>query len=109
MKKQPEVTDKTRKAIADTFCSLYAQMPIEKISIKEITDMAGYNRATFYRYFTDIYELLNYVENDVLQYAQEEYAKHEEKERSVVEAAIHLFDAKGDYLNAHWGTMEVTD
>ena len=103
MKKQPEVTDKTRQTFIDTFCRLYAKMPIEKVTIQAITDKSGYNRATFYRYFRDIYDLLDYVEEDVLQFARDDYACHEGKGRSVVEAAVKLFDEKGDYLDALLG------
>lgn len=66
MNKQPEVTEKTKQKLADAFCQLYQQKPIEKISIKEIADNAGYNRSTFYMYFIDIYDLLDYVETDLI-------------------------------------------
>jgi len=38
MKKQPEITDKTRQAFIEVFCELYSQKPIEKISIQEIAN-----------------------------------------------------------------------
>lgn len=66
MKKQPEMTEKTRNAIVDTFCAMYEKMPIEKIFVKDVIEQAGYNRSTFYQYFSDIYALLDYVENDVI-------------------------------------------
>lgn len=67
MKKQPEVTEKTRNAIVDTFCAMYENMPIEKIFVKDLIERAGYNRSTFYQYFSDIYALLDYVENNVIE------------------------------------------
>lgn len=73
MKKQPEITEKTRQMFIDVFCELYSQKPIEKISVKDITSKAGYNRSTFYQYFSDIYELLDFVENDLLNYIKEEF------------------------------------
>jgi len=66
MKKQPEVTQKTKKAFMDAFCELYAGKPIERISVQEIANIAGYNRSSFYQHFSDIYELLDYLENHVL-------------------------------------------
>jgi len=66
MKKQPEVTDKTKRAFMDAFCELHAQKPIERISIQEIANKAGYNRSSFYQHFCDIYELLDYLESHVL-------------------------------------------
>ena len=46
MKKQPHITEQTKNNLRIAFWSLYAQKPIEKISIKEITELAGYNRGT---------------------------------------------------------------
>lgn len=50
MNKQPEVTEKTRNMIIQTFCEMYEQMPVEKIFIKDLMQRAGYNRSTFYQY-----------------------------------------------------------
>ena len=57
---------KQGKTFINVFCDLYSQKPIGKISIQEIAKQVGYNRSTFYQYFTDIYELLDYVEERVL-------------------------------------------
>jgi Transcriptional regulator len=77
MNKQPEITDKTRQTFIHVFCELYSQKPIEKISIQEIANRAGYNRSTFYQYFTDIYDLLDYVEGRVMKSIKEEMANRE--------------------------------
>lgn len=66
MKKQTEVTDATRKAIFDAFWTTYQRKPIDKISVKELVDIAHVHRSTFYRYFTDIYDLLGQLEEKVL-------------------------------------------
>ncbi|MCD8094806.1 MAG: TetR/AcrR family transcriptional regulator [Ruminococcus sp.] len=66
MKKNPAVTDATRNKFIRAFCTLYAQKTISKITIKEITDLAGYNRTTFYQYFTDVYALLEYMEDEIV-------------------------------------------
>lgn len=66
MKKQPEMTDATRKAILDAFWILYQQKPVDKISVKELTAIAHVHRSTFYRYFTDRYDLLGQMEEGVL-------------------------------------------
>lgn len=77
MKKQPEITEKTRQMFIEVFCELYSQKPIEKISIREIANKSGYNRSTFYQYFADIYELLDSVENDLLNDIKKELANKE--------------------------------
>ena len=66
MKKQPEITDATRKNILDAFWSVYQQKPIDRITIKDISDTAHVHRSTFYRYFTDVYDLLNQFEQQIL-------------------------------------------
>ena len=66
MKKQPQVTEQTRANLRQAFWELYSEKPVEKISVREITDRAGYNRATFYLYYHDVYELLEEIESMVL-------------------------------------------
>ncbi len=66
MNKQPQVTEQTKANIRQAFWELYAQEPIEKITVKQITDRAGYNRATFYLYFKDIYDVLAQIEDNLL-------------------------------------------
>lgn len=66
MRKQPQVTEQTRANLRQAFWDLYVEKPIEKISVREITDRAGYNRATFYLYYHDVYELLEEIEGQLL-------------------------------------------
>lgn len=47
MKKQPQITEQTKDKLRSAFWTLYSSKPIDKITIKEITDLAGYNRGTF--------------------------------------------------------------
>lgn len=47
--------------LAASFKKLAAKAPIEKITIKEITDGAGVIRPTFYNHFQDKYELLEWI------------------------------------------------
>ncbi|MCD7750028.1 MAG: TetR/AcrR family transcriptional regulator [Oscillospiraceae bacterium] len=57
MKKQPEVTERTRQRFLEAFWSLVREKPVAKISVSELTKRAGYNRSTFYEYFLDTDEL----------------------------------------------------
>lgn len=51
----------TRLALMNGFKSLMMDYPFEKITIKMITDEAGYIRPTFYNYFYDKYEVLEWI------------------------------------------------
>ncbi len=70
MNKQPEITDATREAFITAFFRLAEIKNIYSITIREVTNLAGYNRTTFYRYFQDIFALIEYAEdafiNDLL-------------------------------------------
>lgn len=47
--------------LAESLKELTENHPIEKITIKEITDKAGVIRPTFYNHFQDKYELLEWI------------------------------------------------
>ena len=47
--------------LAESFKELACRQPIEKITIKAITDRAGVIRPTFYNHFQDKYELLEWI------------------------------------------------
>lgn len=48
-----------KKDFIDAFWKIYKTRKIEKISIRELCQVAGYNRTTFYVYFESIYDLLD--------------------------------------------------
>lgn len=53
------------KEFKEAFWNLYAQAPIEKISVSRLCQVAGYNRATFYNHFKDIYDLQYHAVEDI--------------------------------------------
>lgn len=56
----------TKENIIEAFWKIYAHKPLEKITIQELMDKAGYHRSVFYVYFKDIYDLLEQEENDII-------------------------------------------
>ena len=71
MKKQPQITEQTKDKLRSAFWTLYSSKPIDKITIKEITDLAGYNRGTFYLYYKDVYDILASIEAELLQASEQ--------------------------------------
>lgn len=65
MMKSENTTDRGKGNIdallAVSFKEIAVHKPIEKITIKEITDKAGVIRPTFYNHFQDKYELLEWI------------------------------------------------
>ena len=58
--------NQTELNLKEAFWTLYSKKPINKITVKEITDLAGYNRGTFYLYFKDTYEILETIKAELL-------------------------------------------
>lgn len=48
----------TKKVIKDTFIELLEKKPINKITVTELCRKSEINRATFYRYYEDVYDLM---------------------------------------------------
>ncbi|MGA4463146.1 TetR/AcrR family transcriptional regulator [Bacillus bombysepticus] len=105
MKKKPELTALTRKKLMDSFWDLYCQKKIEKISIKEITDNAGYYRSTFYEYFTDIYDILEQLETELILYITESIQESLQSPHNedIIQKIATLYEDKGEYLSVLLG------
>ena len=66
MGKRPTQTERTKAELREAFWRLYAKHPIEKITVGEVCEAAGYNRGTFYLHFHDLYEMLRSIEDELL-------------------------------------------
>lgn len=55
----------TKMLIRRAFTELLHQKPVQNISVKELCACAGINRGTFYTHYTDIYDLLEKMEQDM--------------------------------------------
>ncbi|MDE6727985.1 MAG: TetR/AcrR family transcriptional regulator [Oscillospiraceae bacterium] len=58
---------KTRGSIINAFLQLRAKKPLERITVKELADLAKINKATFYLHYKDIYDLSEQLENELFQ------------------------------------------
>ena len=60
-------TERTRRSITNAFLELRKQKPIEKITVKELAELAYINKATFYTHYHDIYDLADQMENEFME------------------------------------------
>ena len=74
MNKNEKRSNETRENLCSAFIELYSDTDIQSITIKKITDKAGYNRGTFYLYYKDVYDILECVKSDLLIQAKETMA-----------------------------------
>ena len=54
-------TEVTKQLMADALKRLMTKKPLNKITIREITEDCGVNRQTFYYHFEDIYDLMRWM------------------------------------------------
>jgi len=62
----PKIT-KSQRRIQDSFFALRRRLPVEKITVTALCQLADVNKSTFYVYWHDIYHLADTMENDVIE------------------------------------------
>jgi AcrR family transcriptional regulator len=75
-KKPDRRVRKTRAQLKQGLVTLMKQKDIRNITVKELVETVDINRSTFYLHYTDIYEVLDEVEQDLLQELQEILEAH---------------------------------
>lgn len=56
----------TKKVIKESFFKLIKEKPVNKITVKSICELSEINRSTFYKYYTDSFDLMRQIENEHL-------------------------------------------
>ncbi len=59
-------TLKTQRTIRHALAELLQEKELRKITVQEIVDKAEISRVTFYKYYLDIYDLYDKLENEML-------------------------------------------
>ena len=101
MKKQPHITEQTRKKLLDVFWKLYTKDNFAKITVKKVCDIAKYDRTTFYRYFFDINDILNQLEDELIKNIKENISiksKSKEPITISVDGFTHFTKIYGEYI-----------
>ncbi|WP_303870476.1 TetR/AcrR family transcriptional regulator [Acetobacterium wieringae] len=98
----------TRQNLIDAFWLLYCKKNIEKITVKEICDVAGYNRSTFYVYFKDAYEILAEIEEQTI--TVDDFKSiviknlfhgnlfHDHRKKAILKSILEFFEKNKTYL-----------
>ena len=58
---------RTRERIVNEFWKLYKEKPIEKITVRDVSEASGIHRSTFYQHFQDVYQVLEVIEGELLE------------------------------------------
>ena len=84
----------TRKVIRETFLQMLGEMPLDKITVKDIVLRCNINRNTFYYHYADIYAVLTEVLEMDLHRVIDEYNDTMSWEESCLSAARMALDNK---------------
>jgi AcrR family transcriptional regulator len=57
----------TKRVIWEQFFNILKTTPLNKVSIKDICDRAEINRATFYRYYDDAFDLMGKIQDELVE------------------------------------------
>lgn len=63
-------SQRTREALKKTLAQMMIKQNINDITIKNLVVLANINRSTFYLHYTDIFDLLQEMENDIISQIQ---------------------------------------
>ncbi|MDD6808087.1 MAG: TetR/AcrR family transcriptional regulator [Oscillospiraceae bacterium] len=91
--------DRTDYIIVGAFNELVMKKDFEKITVKDIYELAGISKATFYRHFHDKYDVMNYNYKMLLDYSGNLDSVH-----SFEDLYFQLFSGAQDY----WGPIKRT-
>lgn len=105
MKKKPECQVRTKANLLEAFWKLYEHNSLYKISIRVLAETAGYNGSTFYEYFLDIDDLLEYAEKILLETLMDYFEETIENNtsRDTITKAAKFYDHYSYYLSILFG------
>ena len=101
-KKTNRFAERTLKDFSETLFSLLEKKKFEDITVNELCSVCNYPRATFYNYFQDIYDLLDYCWGNMsIEITIEDYKSIEPDERTQVlfERLYEFFEKKKNIVN----------
>lgn len=71
----------TRMVLKESLMELLNDKPISSITIKELCNLADINRSTFYSHYTDQYDLLNKIEDEIIQELNQTLSQYDYKKK----------------------------
>ena len=82
---------KTKKQLRSALTSLLLEKDISHVTVRDVADLADVNRGTFYAHYSDVYDLLHQLEDDLLVHLDEVGSRHNAR-RSDGKSFLYLTD-----------------
>ncbi len=90
----------TKKVIREAFFFCLAEKPLREVTVKAVCDRAEINRATFYRYYRDCYDLLDRLEQEMLSAFREILLGQDRFSRGVIDGVLAVLESNRDLTSA---------
>ena len=103
MGKRPEITEQTKQTFMDALCLLMRDEPLDRITVQDVARRAGYNRCTFYQYFSGVGELVGAVEDDLLAFILERRKSAGSHEGTFVHDLVEIYEERTLAIEALFG------
>ncbi|HYB00649.1 MAG TPA: TetR/AcrR family transcriptional regulator [Ktedonobacteraceae bacterium] len=102
---------RTEKLIFDALMQLTIHKGFSAVTVSDITQTAGINRATFYRHYTDKFDLLNQYAQTVYtlldtDHTPESQQAHTQDRHNLPDGLVHIFDhirEHATFYRVMWG------
>ncbi|MCQ6275515.1 TetR/AcrR family transcriptional regulator [Bacillus sp. V3B] len=88
----------TRMVLKNSLITLLKEKKISAITVKEICEQADINRSTFYSHYSDHYDLLNKIEEEIIEDMNKTLSEYNLTEET---AALQMTEKLLDYLAAN--------
>ncbi len=86
--------------IKQNFIELLKHQPVNRITVKKICELAEINRATFYKYYEDPFDLLEKMEQELMEELQQYVGLQEDKDirKTLLQILEKIKDNSGLYM-----------
>ena len=86
----------TKEKIISAFWELYKEKPMNRITVKELTDVCGIGRGTFYLHFQDVYAVIEDIEDMLYQKLEQMDELIKNQKSSMIDFNRILYECCGD-------------
>ena len=86
---------RTKKLLLSAIIGLLSKKKVNKITVKELTELADINRSTFYLYYDDIFDMVDKIESEIIENfskAFEEFSTKDATYENTVSFFTYLFE-----------------
>lgn len=92
---------RTKKALAESLCELLSKRTLDRITVRDIVENCGVNRQTFYYHFHDVYDLLEWIFEDMMEGMLKERDQYDDWTQGIEYIVAKMLENRKLILNAY--------